>query len=38
MYPRHGDDERSLMKNADKAMYLAKQRGKNNFQFWRAEE
>lgn len=34
MYPRHGDDERSLLTNADKAMYLAKQRGKNNFQFW----
>ena len=36
MYPRHGEDERSLMKNADQAMYEAKQRGKNTFQFWAA--
>jgi len=34
MYPRDGLDEQSLMKNADIAMYLAKEEGKNNFQFY----
>lgn len=32
-YPSDGLDERSLTKHADTAMYLAKKRGKNNFQF-----
>jgi diguanylate cyclase (GGDEF)-like protein len=34
MYPAHGEDEQSLMKNADIAMYFAKEEGKNNFQFY----
>jgi diguanylate cyclase (GGDEF)-like protein len=33
-YPKDGKDEQSLMKNADIAMYQAKQNGKNNFQFY----
>ncbi len=34
MYPTDADDEQSLMKNADMAMYIAKEEGKNNFQFY----
>jgi diguanylate cyclase (GGDEF)-like protein/PAS domain S-box-containing protein len=34
LYPGDGDDEETLMKNADIAMYLAKEEGKNNFQFY----
>jgi len=34
MYPVDAQDEQSLMKNADTAMYLAKEQGKNNFQFF----
>ncbi|HEY5556970.1 EAL domain-containing protein [Acetobacterium sp.] len=34
LYPKDGDDEQSLMKNADIAMYYAKEEGKNNFQFY----
>jgi diguanylate cyclase (GGDEF)-like protein len=34
LYPKDGVDERSLMKNADLAMYHAKDEGKNNFQFY----
>jgi diguanylate cyclase (GGDEF)-like protein/PAS domain S-box-containing protein len=34
MYPADAADEQSLMKNADIAMYLAKEQGKNNFQFY----
>jgi len=34
MYPNDGDDEQSLMKNADIAMYQAKEAGKNHFQFY----
>jgi diguanylate cyclase (GGDEF)-like protein len=34
MYPKDAQDEQSLMKNADLAMYLAKEEGKNNFQFY----
>ncbi len=32
--PRDGSDEQTLKKNADAAMYQAKARGKNNFQFY----
>ncbi|HZF78164.1 MAG TPA: sensor domain-containing diguanylate cyclase, partial [Rubrivivax sp.] len=33
MYPRDAQDEQSLMKNADIAMYQAKAGGKNNYRF-----
>lgn len=33
-YPAHGEDEQTLMKNADTAMYLAKEQGKNTFEFY----
>jgi diguanylate cyclase (GGDEF)-like protein len=33
-YPRDGLDEQTLTKNADIAMYQAKEDGKNNFQFY----
>ena len=34
MYPTDGNDEETLIQLADTAMYLAKERGKNNFQFY----
>ena len=34
IYPNDAEDEQSLMKNADMAMYLAKEEGKNNYQFY----
>lgn len=34
MAPFDGNDEETLIKHADTAMYLAKERGKNNFQFY----
>jgi len=34
VYPDDGDDEQTLMKRADTAMYHAKSEGKNNFQFY----
>lgn len=34
LFPRDGADENTIMRNADLAMYLAKQEGKNNFQFY----
>lgn len=37
MYPSQARDEQSLMKNADIAMYLAKEEGKNNFRFYSSE-
>ena len=36
-YPTDGRDPASLLKNADIAMYLAKDSGKNNFQFYSAK-
>jgi diguanylate cyclase (GGDEF)-like protein len=33
-YPEDGQDEQTLTKNADIAMYQAKEEGKNNFQFY----
>ncbi|HEX8978431.1 MAG TPA: EAL domain-containing protein [Parasulfuritortus sp.] len=35
-YPSDGDEPQTLLKHADAAMYLAKERGKNNFQFYTA--
>jgi len=37
IYPKDAEDEQSLMKNADMAMYLAKEEGKNNYQFYSEE-
>jgi diguanylate cyclase (GGDEF)-like protein/PAS domain S-box-containing protein len=34
IYPRDGEDEQLLTKNADIAMYFAKEEGKNNYQFY----
>lgn len=36
LYPDHGDNEQTLVKNADSAMYVAKEAGKNNYQFFNA--
>jgi len=33
VFPRHGEDREALVKNADIAMYRAKQEGRDNFQF-----
>jgi diguanylate cyclase (GGDEF)-like protein/PAS domain S-box-containing protein len=37
IYPNDGTDLRELMKNADAAMYRAKEKGKNNFQIFTPE-
>ncbi|NRR03289.1 EAL domain-containing protein [Brevibacillus sp. RS1.1] len=37
MYPDDGDDIEALLKHADAAMYLAKEQGKNNYQFFSEE-
>ena len=37
LYPQHAQDSETLIKNADMAMYRAKEGGRNNFQFF-AEE
>jgi diguanylate cyclase (GGDEF)-like protein len=33
IFPRHGEDREALVKNADIAMYRAKQEGRDNYQF-----
>src|SRR5437764_11325902 len=37
LYPQDGDDVDTLLKNADAAMYRAKDAGRNNFQFFTSE-
>ena len=37
LYPQDGADADTLLKHADVAMYAAKHRGKNNFQFFTPE-
>ncbi len=37
VYPDDGENSQILLTNADTAMYLAKERGKNNYQFYTAE-
>jgi diguanylate cyclase (GGDEF)-like protein/PAS domain S-box-containing protein len=37
LYPDDGADAATLLKNADAAMYLAKDSGKNNYQFYTAQ-
>ncbi|MBT8448041.1 MAG: diguanylate cyclase, partial [Gammaproteobacteria bacterium] len=34
MFPEHGLDQENILKNADLAMYSAKAKGKNNYQFF----
>ncbi|WP_240338349.1 EAL and GGDEF domain-containing protein [Peribacillus alkalitolerans] len=34
LYPDNGEDIDTLIKHADTAMYIAKERGKNNYQFY----
>ena len=37
VYPEDGNDAETLIKNADTAMYHAKESGRNNFQFFKAD-
>jgi diguanylate cyclase (GGDEF)-like protein/PAS domain S-box-containing protein len=37
LYPNDGKDSATLMKHADVAMYFAKEKGRNNYQFFGAE-
>ncbi|MBT1072430.1 GGDEF domain-containing response regulator [Pelotalea chapellei] len=36
VYPDHGSDLNTLVRNADMAMYLAKQQGKNTYRFYQS--
>jgi diguanylate cyclase (GGDEF)-like protein len=36
-YPEHGEDAESLIKNADTAMYHAKESGRDTFKFYRSD-
>lgn len=38
LFPEDGDEVSSLLRNADLAMYQAKEQGRNNFQFYRREQ
>jgi diguanylate cyclase (GGDEF)-like protein/PAS domain S-box-containing protein len=37
IFPLDAEDDRTLMKNADTAMYHAKEKGRNNYQFFSSE-
>ncbi|RJF91797.1 diguanylate cyclase [Noviherbaspirillum saxi] len=37
LYPTDGEDEHTLMRNADAAMYHAKEKGRSNCQFFSAD-
>jgi len=37
IFPHDAEDDRTLMKNADTAMYHAKEKGRNNYQFFSPE-
>ena len=38
LFPRDGGDAETLIKHADAAMYLAKEQGRNNYQFFGAPD
>ena len=37
IYPQNGEDSETLLLNADRAMYAAKDKGRNNYQFYSQE-